>query len=181
MRVSEEVEAALAEFIEKLSSPRDGIAWSRRDKLHVTLKFLGAAIDPALLTPLKEALADIAAQTPPLFVRTRGVGGFPDLRHPRVLWAGLECDRLAELAVKIEDAAVAAGFEPSRRPWMPHLTLGRVRNPHRVKRAMKLLDAARDRDFGVSRIAGVALYRSRLAPDGAIYEKLAAFGFSAPI
>ncbi len=181
MRVSEEVEAALAEFIQKLSSPRDGIAWSRPDKLHITLRFLGAAVDPALLAPLKEALARIAGQTPPLLVRTCGVGGFPDLRHPRVLWAGLECDRLGELAAKIEDAAVAAGFEPSRRPWAPHLTIGRVRNPHRIRRAVRLLKEAHDRDFGVSRIAEVALYRSRLAPEGAEYERLAAFGFSSPV
>jgi 2'-5' RNA ligase len=179
IRVSTEVEASLADFVERLRSPRDGIAWSSRDKLHITLKFLGAAVDSAKLAPLAAALAQIASETAPMEVRTRGVGGFPDLIRPRVLWVGLECAALGTLAARVEQAA-AAGFDPSDRPWAPHLTIGRVRDPRRSKAALRMLRDAPDRDFGASGIEEMTLYRSQLLPEGSVHEKLASFRFSDP-
>ncbi len=177
VRVSAEVETALAEFIAELRGPRDGIAWSGRDKLHVTLKFLGAAVDSAKLAPLADALARIASETATLEVRTRGVGGFPNLTRPRVLWAGLECEGLATLAARVERAAVDAGFEASDRPWAPHLTLGRVRDPRGSRQALGLVRAAAERDFGSSRVGEMTLYRSQLLPEGSKHEGLASFRF----
>ncbi len=179
-RVSAEVEAELAGFIEKLSSPRDGIRWTRRDKLHVTLKFLGAAIDSRTLASLADALRRVANLTTPLFVHTHGVGGFPDLHRPRVLWVGLQSEELAMLAAHVENAAVQSGFEPSDRPWAAHLTIGRIRSPRRIRGALKQLHEARERDFGVSRVGEIGLYRSRPSATGAIYDKLEAFPFSSP-
>ena len=97
VRVSDEVEAAIADFIEEIRSPDDGIAWSRRDKLHVTLKFLGPAIDSAKIAPLVKSIERLATGMSAFAVRTRGLGGFPNLRRPRVLWTGLESDVLVRL------------------------------------------------------------------------------------
>ena len=180
MRVSDEVEAALARFIDKVRSPDDGIAWTRRDKLHVTLKFLGAAIDPAKLPALEEALKRITRDSSVLRVRTHGIGGFPDLRRPRVIWTGLECDALVDLAARIEGAAVDAGFDRAERPWAPHLTIGRVRDPRKAKQLRARLESAGDPEFGESRISEVSLYRSHLLSEGSTYERLAVFPLQSP-
>lgn len=181
MRVSDEVEEALAAFIEQLRAPRDGIAWARRANLHVTLKFLGAAVESQKLGPVAEALERIANATAPFEVRTRGTGAFPNMHRPRVLWAGLEGAALGALARQVETAAAASGLERDQRPWSPHLTIGRVKHSRLGRPAQQLLERAGDRDFGVSRIETITLYRSHLSAQGSKYETLASFPFSSDL
>lgn len=180
VRVNDRVEAALARFIDEKSKLHDGIAWARPAKLHVTLKFLGTAIDSRLLAPLVDALERLTSATPSFRVVTRGVGTFPDAQHPRILWAGLESRELATLAAQIEEIAVSVGFDRSDRPWVPHLTLGRVRNPRKSKRILELVNDSRDRNFGESLVSEVTLYRSRPSPDSTIHERLALFPLRSP-
>ncbi len=175
--MNSEVEESIARFIAQARASGDGIGWTPRDKLHATLKFLGAAVDPERLVPLVESLSRIAAATAAFEIRTRGTGAFPNLRRPRVIWAGLESEALANLARQVEEAASTAGFASEKRRWSPHLTLGRVRDPHGAKSAARVIAAADDRDFGISRIDEMRLYRSHLGAGGAVYETLARFEF----
>jgi len=175
IRVGDEVEAAIYRLIEELRAPNDGVAWARRDKLHVTLKFLGAAIEPARLAPLAEAVAAVSDAAVAFQVRTRGIGAFPNLRRPRVLWTGLESQALVRLATQVEEAAAHLGFEPAQRPWAPHLTIARIRDPRRVGSLLGRLQAANQSEFGESSVDEIALYRSHLASNGSRYERLATF------
>jgi len=178
IRVGDEVEAAIFRLIEELRAPNDGVAWAHRDKLHVTLKFLGAAIEPARLAPLAEAVAAVSDAAVAFQVRTRGIGAFPNLRRPRVLWTGLESQALVRLATQVEEAAAHLGFEPAQRPWAPHLTIARIRDPRRVRSLLGRLQAANQSEFGESRVGEIALYRSHLSSKGSRYELLAAFPLS---
>jgi len=179
IRVGDEVEGAIYRLIEELRAPNDGVAWARRDKLHVTLKFLGTAIESARLAPLADALAAVGNAATAFQVRTRGIGAFPNLRRPRVLWTGLESQALIRLATQIEDAAAYLGFEPAERPWAPHLTIARIRDPRRVRSLLGRLQTAKQSEFGESRVGEIALYRSHLSPKGSTYERLATFPLSA--
>jgi RNA 2',3'-cyclic 3'-phosphodiesterase len=179
VRMSQEVETALAEFIEAQRLASDGIQWVRRANLHVTLKFLGPAVESARLASLAEMLERVARATAPFTVTTRGIGGFPDLARPRVIWAGLESEALAVLAREVESAAERCGFERERRGWSGHLTIGRVRNYRAARAPLRALEQARERDFGASQVAAMALIRSHLAPAGSTYEPLAWFAFVA--
>jgi 2'-5' RNA ligase len=178
LRVGDEVEAAIFRLVEELRAPNDGVAWARRDKLHVTLKFLGAAIDSARLAPLAKAVAEVSKGAAAFQVRTRGIGAFPNLRRPRVLWTGLESQSLIRLASQIEDAAAHLGFEHAARPWAPHLTIARIRDPRRVTSLLGRLQAADQSEFGESRVGEIALYRSHLSSNGSTYERLATFPLS---
>jgi RNA 2',3'-cyclic 3'-phosphodiesterase len=179
VRMSEPVERSLAEFIEVQRTARDGIQWVRRANLHVTLKFLGPEVEPWKLAPLVEMLERVARATAPFEVATRGVGGFPDLMRPRVIWAGLYSEPLDALAREVEEAAVRCGFERERRGWSGHLTIGRVRNPRHARATLHALERERERNFGLSRISAMTLMRSHLAPEGSTYEPLASFTFAA--
>lgn len=175
VRVGDEVEAAIFRLIEHLRAPDDGVSWAHRDRLHVTLKFLGAAIDSVALAPLAEAITHVSDGAAAFEVRTGGLGAFPSLRRPRVLWTGLESEALIRVAKQIEDAAALLGFERAARTWAPHLTIARVRDPRRVKSLLGRLQACNPCEFGQSRVAEIALYRSHLSSKGSTYERLATF------
>jgi len=182
VRMNEQVEESVAETIGDLKHPRDGVRWVPRANLHITLKFLGPAVDSHRLERLTAGLRQLATKTAPFEVAAAGVGAFPDLERPRTIWVGLhsvEPGALAALAARLETVAADYGFEREKRRWSGHLTIGRVGDQPVAGKTRQALYAARDREFGVSRIESITLYRSHLGPDGSSYEALATFLFQA--
>ena len=178
IRMSAQVEDAIAAMTEKIKRPRDGVRWTPRANLHITLKFLGPGVDPHRLERLTAGLHEVAMKTAPFEVAARGLGAFPNLEHPRAIWVGLHSVELGALAARVETAAAEYGFERENRRWSGHLTIGRVRDTHHLGAATReALDAAKETEFGVSKIESITLYRSHLAPEGASYEALATFLF----
>ena len=180
VRMNEQVEESVAKTIDELRHPHDGVRWVPRANLHITLKFLGSAVDSHRLQPLTGGLRQLAIKTAPFEVAAMGVGAFPDLKDPRTIWVGLhsiESGALAALAARLETVAAEYGFEREKRRWSGHLTIGRVGDRATANQTREALDALRDREFGVSKIESLTLYRSHLGPDGASYEALATFLF----
>jgi RNA 2',3'-cyclic 3'-phosphodiesterase len=180
VRMNEQVEESVAEAIDELKHPGDGVRWVPRANLHITLKFLGAAVDSHRLQRLTAGLHQLARKTAPFEVAAAGVGGFPNLEHPHAIWVGLhsvEAGSLAALAARLETVGAEYGFEREKRRWSGHLTIGRVGDRPLAGQTRDALHAARERQFGVSRIESITLYRSHLGPAGASYEALATFLF----
>ena len=106
-----------------------------------------------------------------------GLGTFPNARNPRVIWAGVsgDIDALSDLHSRAERVATDLGWAPERRPFRPHLTLGRVRDQASASQKRSIMGA-----IAAARIAAVApwqadtvrLYRSDLTSQGAIYSNL---------
>jgi 2'-5' RNA ligase len=178
--MSPEVEDALAGFVEEMRGLASGIRWVRRTNLHLTLRFLGDAVDPKRLAALHEKLTEIAARTAPFVIDARGTGAFPNLSRPRVIWAGLIGDELVSLAARVEDAAVDAGFTRERRPYSPHLTIGRVRDLRGWSVARRAIESTAQREFGSSTCESMILYRSVLGQETSTYHELERFDFSRP-
>jgi RNA 2',3'-cyclic 3'-phosphodiesterase len=180
IRMNEQVEESVAKAIDELKHPHDGVRWVPRANLHITLKFLGPAVDSHRLQRLTGGLRQLATRTAPFELAAAGVGAFPDLEHPRAIWAGLhsvESGALAALAARLETVAAEYGFEREKRRWSGHLTIGRVGDRQIAGVTRRALHAARELEFGVSRIESLTLYRSHLGPDGSTYEALATFLF----
>ncbi len=179
VRMNSKSVAAIGAAIDELrGTSGDAVRWVKPANLHVTLKFLGPAVDPRRLEPLAEALHDVATATSEFDASARGVGAFPNLAHPAVIWVGIrgiESGTLAALAARIDKAAALCGFEREQKRWNGHLTIGRVRGR---RPSATLRDAARamaEREFGISRIESLTLYRSHLSDEGSRYEPLATF------
>jgi RNA 2',3'-cyclic 3'-phosphodiesterase len=178
IRLAPEVNEAVAHFQAGLRKLGHDISWTAPDNFHLTLRFLGNRVALDIVEKMIDGLRAIAAAIPPFVVNARGAGAFPSLNRPRVIWIGLADGTLVEVAAKVEALSVKHGFEPQRRGFTPHLTIGRVRNPSRNAKMRDALAAAADHDFGSSRIASIALYRSQLSPHGARYEALATLPFA---
>jgi 2'-5' RNA ligase len=108
------------------AAPRE-VGWVRADALHLTLKFLGD-VEPARTGAIVDALREVAARHLATRVTLAGIGAFPALARPRVVWVGVEATpRLELLQHDVEATCAALGFEVEGRPFRPHVTLGRVR------------------------------------------------------
>jgi 2'-5' RNA ligase len=179
LRMAPDVDDAIIAFVDRLKPLGSNVGWVKPANLHLTLKFLGAAVALDALEPVVSSLEHVAQSTIPFEVPTRGVGGFPDLRRPRVIWVGLESPELSALAGRVEAAAIEAGFRAETRPYSPHLTIGRVRTPRNWSATREALETSANLVFGKSRIEQLSLYRSILSPKGATYDLLKTFPLSA--
>ena len=144
-------------------------------QFHFTLKFLGETPEERL-PAAREAAERAAAGAAPFDLALEGLGAFPDAGPPRVVWAGCGEGReaLAALARAVEEAFGEAGFPREPRPFSPHLTVGRVKDPRKVP-GRSFRDAlAREsgRGFGIVPARELVLFRSDLSPAGPTYYPL---------
>ena len=154
------------------------VRWVRPEGIHLTLKFLGD-VDGGKMGQVEESLATATATAHPFSISLNGVGVFPSLRRPRVLWVGLvgELDALAELQRRVETEMEAVGFPAEGRGFQPHLTLGRVRQegPPKTGWDASRLEGLETPPGPEQVVERVSLMRSDLKPSGAVHTRLAAF------
>ena len=105
----------------------EGVRWVPPENMHLTLKFLGET-DPALLPGIAAALKRTAASVAGYGYRLKGLGVFPNLSRPRVIWAGLQEGRLETEALfsRLEEELAPLGVAREGRQYFPHLSLGRI-------------------------------------------------------
>lgn len=146
----------------------------RPRNFHLTFRFLGT-VAPPRVEKLLATLCDAVRHAPRLRIRVRGLGAFPSLDRPRVVWAGVAGRGLSGLAATLAAALTDAGFPSPRdggQAFRPHVTLGRVRSRRGWKSVLPRMQRHLRHDFGGSPIDTVSLYRSDPQPDGAVYTVL---------
>jgi len=147
-----------------LVRPLAGARWVRTEQLHLTLRFIGEA-DEAQARAIDLALREI--RQPAFSISLAGLGCFPGLARPRVLWAGIEAEEgLARLQARIETVVRGVGFAPETKAFRPHVTLARFRIPD--ERATRSF-LAKWEGFGGEpfRVDSFRLYASVLTGQGA--------------
>ena len=154
---TEELRRTLAELQRGLRLEK--IRWTRLEKLHLTVEFFGF-VEPERIPELEGALAQAAAGAPPFTLKLGGLGMFGNLRHPRVLWLGVEADGLVALHAATSAALRAAGWTPEARPFAPHLTLGRLDRLQDAGKFQARLEAARAKPAQVQDVRELILYES---------------------
>ncbi len=154
----------LGEMQKNLRSFRADVRWTAIPSIHLTVKFLGE-IQPAALPGLAESLRSAASPEPSFTLCIRGLGAFPDLRNPRVIWCGLAGDltRLTALQEKVESACLAAGFPREDRSFHPHLTLGRVSGKSNLKPLVDYIKIGSELELTVA-VKEFNIYQSILRP-----------------
>lgn len=177
--LNEEVRAAIAATIARLRPLGPRVSWVAPPNLHLTLKFLGE-LPPEALEEVKDGLAEAVAGAAPFTLHFHGVGGFPGMARPRVLWVGVaEGAQAAQaLQARVEAALGRRGFAREDRAFSPHLTVGRVREPRGLAPLQQAVASEAGRDFGRLEVRTLSLMRSDLSPAGSRYTELAAFSFA---
>jgi 2'-5' RNA ligase len=168
-----EVERFLQKIQSDLKTADWPVTWVRPGNIHLTLKFLGD-VERSELEPIGEAMKEAAAGLQPFALYAMGLGAFPGIRRPRVLWCGIggDLEPLQQLYGRLEKALSALGVKPEGRSFKGHLTLGRVKgriNPEELVDAAARYGRTASEKFVVD---GFHLYQSRLTPEGPVYSKL---------
>jgi 2'-5' RNA ligase len=164
-----------AAVIERLRGAGE-VRWTATANFHLTLKFLGD-VEPRVLPDLAAGLAAVTRRAAPFDIQLGGVGAFPRVDRPQVVWIGVAAgqEALAALAAGVECACVHAGFTREERPFHAHLTLGRVKSTSGTGDLPARLRSLGDVPLGAARIERFDLMQSTLTPRGPIYSVVKSF------
>lgn len=170
--VPAEIRKRLAEIQDQLRPSSTAARWVHPESIHLTLKFIGEMPEQRR----EEVDAAMVGLTwKPFSVAVRGVGFFPGLGSPRVLWAGLESSMMAGLAKEIDCRLEHAGFEKEEREFRAHVTLARTKGNRLERSLVKAAEQYQQTEFGTFVAHCFYLYQSTLKPGGPVYTKLKEF------
>ena len=149
------------------------IRWIRPDNIHLTLKFLGD-IETASINEIRGVMDESVRGQAPISLKAKGIGVFPGIKRPRVIWTGVsgQVNQLLECQKRFAENLDRIGFPKENRPFKAHLTFGRIKNrldPKRLAGALAEFSGFESEEFVADR---VILYKSDLKPTGAVYTKL---------
>jgi len=166
LRKIEEIEA-------DLKSAHADVRWVSPEKIHLTLKFFGNIEEPRIDSIFK-SIEEPVRNTPPFSLKVQGVGAFPSMKNPRVIWMGLVngSQILSSFQEEIEAQLEKTGFQPEDRPFRPHLTLGRMKSRCGKDDLVGRMEKHKEGEFGDFQVERVILFKSDLKPSGPIYTAL---------
>ncbi len=169
------IRSAIQEIQNELSL--NGIRLVNPSLIHLTLKFLGETAE-SKIDKIAQSLIEIATKTKFFEIPFKGIGVFPNLRRPRVIWVGVEDDnvktQLRNLANSIDHSMNKFGFPLEKRKFSSHLTIGRIKftNPALISKLKNSITTYADQPFGNQGVQEIRLKKSTLTPKGPIYEIL---------
>lgn len=173
VQISPIFQADLKQVYLKLKQKADSrdynIRWSPEANWHITLQFLGNADDTAV-SKIIEALDQVANNFRSFKVRASGIGGYPEERKARVIYAGVaRTQELLNLQSSIEQATTPLGFAAEDREYSPHITLGRLRSAGSVSDLISPFVRKKFEDFHLTELV---LFESTLRGTFPHYDPL---------
>jgi len=173
VEIPEKIILSIAKVQEDIKTYGFKIRWVRPESIHLTLKFLGN-IEATETENVGRAVCEAAGTVPPMSLQAKGIGVFPGIRRPRVVWVGItgQLETLGRLQKKLDENLAGIGFPKEKRPFKGHLTLGRIQkkiDPKAFIEALHRLGNFETETFTADR---VVLYKSELKASGAVYTEL---------
>jgi len=139
------------------------------ENIHFTLLFLGE-ISEQISFKVQEALSSIKFVE--FDVEFQGIGAFPKVSQPRVIWVGIDekgGEQLCNLASQVESALSPLGFQRDK-PFRSHVTIFRIKN--KVRNVSDKLTKFSSEKFGIQRVSEIKFKQSVLTPEGPNYSDL---------
>ena len=168
---------SLSAEIQKISADlrfrlrHDDIVWVKDEVRHLTLRFLGAT-PPQKVPEIRKVLEEVCAESQPFSLTINKIGVFGSHYHPEVIWLGFDhFEPFRKLFEELEPKLQNIGFEPNQGNFVPHITLGRIKNLHDKHKFWANIENAQKETFAQDlRIDNLNLYQSFLHKDGPEYK-----------
>ncbi|MBN2123396.1 MAG: RNA 2',3'-cyclic phosphodiesterase [Deltaproteobacteria bacterium] len=149
--------------------------WVHENNIHLTVVFLGDVADEHIPS-MGAGIEKVCLKTSPFHISLTGIGFFPTRRQPRVLWLGLNGDmeRMSLFRDDLQRVVTPFGVREEKRPFKPHLTLGRFRRFDQGSGYLldRFLTRYGDLTSPPGALRELVLFRSDLKPAGAVYTPL---------
>lgn len=145
--------------------------WIAPENLHLTLKFIGS-VDAEKVELISEKVAKAAVSFSAFTVKTTNFGFFPNSKRARIFWLGLTNQHLTDLAKVLENNLAELGYQPEKRPFQPHITLVRFKQPQKLAPDIEQKLPQLNISFTINELI---LFSSQLKPTGAEYQALRRF------
>ncbi len=176
IELPDDIKRELGRLQVRLRTARIRVRWVDPAGIHLTLKFLGD-IPLSSVEPISRVLSECAGQTAPFALSIGQPGAFPDFRRVQVVWVGVggDLDSVSRLQQLIETSLSPLGFAAEKRPFSPHLTLGRVGEEASPNERLRLGKSLQDTAFEcrqVFPVKEIVFMKSQLTPGGAIHTRL---------
>lgn len=173
IEVPEIILKKIGQVQEDLKSSHADVRWVSPEKIHLTLRFFGN-VDESRIEPIVQSIRGPIQSTSPFSVSVKGIGVFPHLRNPRVIWIGLLDEKkvLVSFQERVGTELEKIGYEPEDRPFQAHLTLGRVKSSRGKEGLIERVERCKETEIGDFQVDRVVLFRSDLRPTGPIYTPL---------
>jgi len=173
IELPEQIHDNLRKLQDNLKEPMPDVRWIKYGNVHLTLKFLGD-IESKRVDKIIKSIMDITEHFPSFTASLSGIGAFPNSRKPSIIWAGIDkgFNVISEIAREIESSMEKLGFPREKRPFKPHLTIGRVREIRHADMMAESLENLTIDDIGEFAVEKVSLIKSQLDPAGSIYTIL---------
>ncbi|MFA5164397.1 MAG: RNA 2',3'-cyclic phosphodiesterase [Candidatus Omnitrophota bacterium] len=149
------------------------VKWVDPANIHLTLRFLGDCGEQ-IIPSVKTALTEAVSASGPFNLGLKGVGAFPGLSSPRIIWAGVGDGRRESEALyaSISSRLAELGIPEEGRDFSPHITIGRVRSGKNTDSLRKAIERSSFPASSLTPVDSVVLFSSKLSPGGPIYTPL---------
>lgn len=152
------------------------VTWVRPEGIHLTLKFLGDTPEE-LLPAIYERVEHVGTINKPFNLTVAGIGCFPRINRPRVIWVGLKDEHRSSQRLQrdIDQQMAYLHFPLETRPFQAHLTLGRVRSSaltSEIEMIARTLSSTNVGELGILPVDHLCVIASTLTPSGAVYQTL---------
>lgn len=169
----EGLEPTAPQVIKKMRANADQrgleIRWVPQKNYHVTLVFLGNTHE-SKIPDIELLMKECAAESPPFLLKISDVGAFPDEFTSRVLWFGVQNSKtLRALQEKLSEKLSDYRYSAESREFSPHLTIARLRNPHKTK---DLMSPHVRKKIGKVSVSEIVLYESVGSAPFPVYKPL---------
>jgi len=173
LEIPEDIIDVVLDEKDKLLGEENNIRWESREKLHVTLNFLGDT-DEALIGNIEQAIKDIVKNTKAFQMELGKFGIFRRNGEPKILWVGMkESKELERIVNEIGDSFTKFGYSKEERTFNPHVTILRFRGHERIDKILELLEVKLPEKKYIAKY--ITLYKSELKKGGSVYTAINRF------
>ncbi len=173
IELNEGIHSELASLQSLLKRSNADVKWMQPESIHLTLKFFGN-IDARKINEIEKILNETAASAEPFVLTLKGIGAFPKLDYPQVIWVGVENGAVQsqQLAKMLEEKLEKIGIPREGREFHPHLTLGRVKSLKNKDNLKEIIEATKFEPGSTVDVNHLTLFKSELTREGSIYTPL---------
>ena len=173
IEIPEAIQTLLTSIQEELRKDIRGTSWVKRGNIHLTLKFLGD-VAPNRISTIKNVIEQVVGTRSPFSMEIGGIGVFPNLTRPRIIWAGVKtgADEVTAIAREINIGLSRHGFERDEKPFRPHLTLARLKRRIDLKPLVDVFQQYDTINGATMLVNQIRVIQSQLRQSGAVYTPL---------